>query len=155
MRVGFGQPRRDQPRCRRHLEDQAEPAIVDAGELGQPFDVAHAQAAAAQLGNRCGAEGFEHQLDLTQQVDHRARRHGVDIGDGGGRHRRVGLGQLHRSGQLAAHHLTDQPGQDHGFGVDLTQQAGREQPLHRPVRRGARRGVASPAHRRTLQQPLQ
>ena len=155
VRVGFRQPRGDQPRGRRHLEDQAEPGLVDAGDLGQPLDVAHAQPTAAKLGNRCGAEGFEHQLDLTQQIDHGPGGHRIDVGDGRGRYRRIGLRQLHRSGQLAAHHLTDQPRQDHGFGVHLTQQAGGQQPLHRPVRRGAWRGIAGPAHRRALQQPLQ
>jgi hypothetical protein len=62
---------------------------------------------------------------------------------------------LHWPGQLAAHHLTDQPRKDHGFAVDLTQQAGGEEPLHRSVRRSARCGVPGPAHRRALQQPLQ
>ena len=155
VRVGFRHPGGDQPRGRRHLQDQAESALVDAGDLGQPLDVAHAQPAAAKLGNRCGAEGFEHQLDLAQQIDHGPGGHGVDVGGGGRRHRRIGLRQLHGSGLLAAHHLTDQPRQDHGVGVHLTQQAGGQQPLHRPVRRGARRGVAGAAHRRALQQPLQ
>jgi hypothetical protein len=65
VRVGFRHPGRDQPRRRGHLEEQAEPGLVDAGGLGQPLDVAHPQPAAAKLGNRCGAEGFKHQLDLT------------------------------------------------------------------------------------------
>ncbi len=150
MWVGFRHPGRDQPCGRRHLQDQAEAALVDTGDLGQPLHVAHAQPAAAKLGNRCGAEGFEHQLDLTQQIDHRSGGYRVDIGDGRGRYRRIGWCQLHRSGQLAAHHLTDQPRQNHGFGVHLTQQACGQQPLHRPVRRGARRGVAGAAHRRAL-----
>ena len=60
-----------------------------------------------------------------------------------------------RSGHLAAQHLADQPRQDHRFGVDLAQQTGGQQPLHRPVRRRARRRVAGSSHRRALQQPLQ
>ena len=95
LRVGLA--RRDQPGRRRDLEDQAEPLLVDAGDLGQPLDVAHAEPAAAQLGNRCGAEGFEHQLDLAQQVDHRPGGHRVDVGDGRGRHHRIGWRQLERA----------------------------------------------------------
>ncbi len=39
--------------------------------------------------------------------------------------------------------------------VDLAQQAGGEQTLHRPIRRRPRRGVAGATHRRTVQQPVQ
>ena len=47
------------------------------------------------------------------------------------------------------------PARPHGFGVDLAQQARRQQPLHGPIRRRAGRGVAGPAHRRALRQPPQ
>ncbi len=59
------------------------------------------------------------------------------------------------SGKLAAQHLADQARQDHRVGVDLSQQPGRQQSLHRAVRRGARGGVAGPTHRRALQELLQ
>ena len=60
-----------------------------------------------------------------------------------------------RPGHLAAQHLTDQPRQDHGFGVDLPEQARGQQPLHRTVGRGAGRSVAGAAHRRALHQAPQ
>ncbi len=66
LRVRFRHARRDQARRRGNLENQREPALVDAGHLRQPFDVANPEPAAAELGNRCGAEGFEQQLDLAQ-----------------------------------------------------------------------------------------
>ena len=98
LRLRFRHARRDQPGRRGHLEDQPEPAVVDAGDLRQPFDVAHPEPAAAELGNRCGAEGFEHDLDLAQQVDRRACSHRVDIGGGRGRHHGVGCRQPDGSG---------------------------------------------------------
>ena len=121
-----GQPRRDQPRGRRQLEDQPEPRLVDAGHLRQPLDVAHTEAAAAELGNWCGAEGFDYQLDFADDVDDRACRDSVDILCGRLRHHGVGWRQLDRPGALAAQRLADQPRQDHRLRVDLSQQAGRQ-----------------------------
>ena len=155
QRFGVGHPCGDQPGRRGELEDQPQPLLVDAGQLRQPLDVTHAEAAAAKFGNRCAAEGFEDQLDFTQQVDHRAGRDRVDVGGGGRRHHGVGRGQRDRSGCLAAQHLTDQSRQDHGFRVDLPEQTRGQQPLHGPVGRGAGRRVAGPAHRRALHQAPQ
>ena len=67
-------------RCRRgDLEDQAQPRLVDAGRLRQPFDVAHSQPAATQLGNRCGAKDFEQHVEFAQQVDGGSGRGGVAV----------------------------------------------------------------------------
>ena len=155
QRFGVGHSCSDQPGRRGELEDQPQPLFVDAGQLRQPLDVTHSEAAAAKFGNRCAAEGFEHQLDFTQQVDDRAGRDCVDIGGGGRRHHGIGRGQLDRSGYFAAQHLTDQTRQDHGVGVNLPQQARGQQPLHGPVGRRARRRVAGSAHRRALHQAPQ
>ncbi len=155
QRFGVGHSRSDQPGRRGELEDQPQPLLVDARQLRQPLDVAHSEAAATKFGNRCAAEGFENQLDFTQQVDDRAGRDRVDIGGGGRRHHGIGRGQLDRSGYFAAQHLTDQPRQDDGVGVDLPEQARGQQPLHGPVGRRARRRVAGPAHRRALHQAPQ
>jgi hypothetical protein len=57
--------------------------------------------------------------------------------------------------ETTAQHLADQSRQDHGVGVDLTEQARREQPLHRAVGRCAGRGVAGSAHRRAFEQLVQ
>ena len=72
-----------------------------------------------------------------------------------GRHHGVGCRQPDGSGKLAAQHLADQARQDHRVGVDLSQQPGRQQTLHRTVRRGACGGVAGPTHGRALQELLQ
>jgi hypothetical protein len=155
LRFRFRHAGRDQAGCRSHLENQAEPAVVDTGDLRQPFDIAHPQPTAAQLGNGCGAEGFEYHLDFAQQVDRRACGHRIDISGAGRRHHRVGCGQPDGSGKFTAQCLADQPGQDHRFVVHLTQQPVCEQTLHRAVRRRAGRGVAGAADRRAFQQPLQ
>ena len=145
---GRGRPDGDQPRRGADFQDQPEPLLVDTRELGQPFDFAYPEAAAAQLGNRCGTKGFEHQIGFAQHVDHRAGGRGIGVGGrrgGGGRRR---LRQADRTRLLAAQHLAHHARQDHGLVVDLTQQTRGEQPLHGPVGRRTRGGVAGPADRR-------
>jgi hypothetical protein len=153
--IAVGQPSRDQPRGRRQLEDQPEPRLVDAGHLRQPLDVAHTQATAAELGNRCSAQGFEYQFHFAQDVYHRTRRDRVDVLRGRRRHHGVRWRQLDGARALAPQRLTYQPRQDHGLRVHLSQQACRQQPLDRTIRRCAGGRVTRPAHRRSLHQPPQ
>ena len=54
--------------------------VVDAGDLGQPLDLTHAEAAAAQFGDRRGRQRLEHHLDFAQQVDGRAGGDRIDVG---------------------------------------------------------------------------
>ncbi len=72
-----------------------------------------------------------------------------------GRNDRVGRRQLRRAGLLAAQHLPDVAGQDHGLRVDPSQQPDRQQVRHRPIRGRAGRGVAGPPHRGPFEQLLQ
>ncbi len=148
-------PDRDQSGRGGDLEDEAESLVVDAGDLHQPLDVTHPESAAAQLGDRRARQRLEHHLDLAEQVDGRAGGDGVDVGRLGLRHHGVGRGELGGPGRFAAHHLTHQPRQDHGVGVHLPQQTGRQQPLHRTVGRGAGCRVAGAADRRPVDESLQ
>ena len=146
---------RDQSGRGGDLEDEAKSLVVDAGDLDQPLDVAHAEPAAAQFGDRRGRQRLEHHLDFAKEVDGRAGGDRVDVGRLGLRHHGV---RRHESGgpwRFAAHHLPDEPRQDHGVGVDLPQQARGQQPLHRTVGRRAGCRVAGAADRRPVDESLQ
>ena len=56
--IGFGNARRDQPRRGGDLQDEAEPVVVDPGALGQTFQFADSEAAAAEFGNRRAGQRF-------------------------------------------------------------------------------------------------
>ena len=129
--------------------------VVDTGDLRQPLDVAHAEPAAAQFGDRRGRQRLEHHLDFAKQVDGRAGGDRVDVGRLGRRHHGVGRHDLGGPWRFAAHHLPDEPRQDHGVVVHLPQQARRQQPLHRSVGRGAGCRVAGASDRRPVDESLQ
>ncbi|SHW72057.1 Uncharacterised protein [Mycobacteroides abscessus subsp. abscessus] len=153
--VRVGDARRDQRRRRAQFQDQRQPALVDPGDLGQPLGVAHPEATAAQLGNRCRRKGFEDQLDLAQQVDGRAGRGRVDVPLRQHRRRRCRWCQRRRPRRLAPQDLADQPRQDHRLVVDAADQPGRDELRHRAVRRRTWGGVAGPAYRRAVGEALQ
>ena len=121
---GSGMPGAISPAAAADLQDQAEPAFVDAGEFGQPFDLAYSEPATTKFGNRCGAECFEKNLDLAQKVDRRPGRHGVHVGGRGGRHLGSGVVRLTGPGRFAAQHLADESRQDHRLVVEPAQQTG-------------------------------
>ena len=77
---GRGVPAAISPAAAADFQDQAQPLLVDAGQLRQPLDFADSEPAAAQFGNRCGTEGFEDQLGFAQQVDDGAGGRCVDVG---------------------------------------------------------------------------
>ena len=147
--------RRDQRRRRAQFQDQREPAFVDPGDLGQPLGVAHPEAAAAQLGNRCRREGFEDKFDFAQQVDGRARRGRVDVLLGQDRSRGCRRRQRRRPRRLSPQDLADEPRQDHRLVVDRAQQSGGDQLRHRAVGCGPRGRILGPADRRPVGQPLE
>ena len=100
-RFGVGKSRRQQSGAGGDLQQQPQTVFVDAGGLGEPFDVAHAQPAAAQFRNRRRAERLQHDLGFPQQIDGGSCGHRVDVGRRRRRHRGIGSGGRDRSRRFA------------------------------------------------------